>query len=363
MKNGLTNHINLSVLRLLGVAGFFKMQGSTLTPKNQFTGFHTNLSMKANGHLMEAVNTNFLTFSDEKLQPGTAVWRNDQQRSSSPKCDASQAVLLLPIEGGDRSITLSLGEKRGEKNTETSPRREARRQVGRRRSFLHTLWAPGPVPRATWAAEKSMTPPRSAVPGRLCRQKRKSFRKASSPGSAASVAIEPTAAAIFPMSRPVSSDPEADFRAPGSDRFFRGRDLKALGSLNLNMAASAARGVLSMRANVGRPVAFVRKIPWTAASSELEMKQGRKFQVQAIQGSLAFCRALKSAWQLNQETEFALEQAREQKEISFAVSCLGMPLEFWGTCSIQVSRLSESKGLLLGNSKIYDFAGTPQLQF
>lgn len=77
MKNGLTNHINLSVLRLLGVAGFFKMQGSTLTPKNQFTGFHTNLSMKANGHLMEAVNTNFLTFSDEKLQPGTAVWRND----------------------------------------------------------------------------------------------------------------------------------------------------------------------------------------------------------------------------------------------------------------------------------------------
>ncbi|XP_047651536.1 SRA stem-loop-interacting RNA-binding protein, mitochondrial [Phacochoerus africanus] len=35
------------------------------------------------------------------------------------------------------------------------------------------------------------------------------------------------------------------------------------------MAASAARGVLSLRANVGRPVAFVRKIPWTAASNEL----------------------------------------------------------------------------------------------
>ncbi|XP_055394739.1 SRA stem-loop-interacting RNA-binding protein, mitochondrial isoform X3 [Bubalus kerabau] len=35
------------------------------------------------------------------------------------------------------------------------------------------------------------------------------------------------------------------------------------------MAASAARGAMSLRTNIGRPVAFVRKIPWTAASSEL----------------------------------------------------------------------------------------------
>uniref|UniRef100_A0A5F5PJ08 SRA stem-loop-interacting RNA-binding protein, mitochondrial n=1 Tax=Equus caballus TaxID=9796 RepID=A0A5F5PJ08_HORSE len=35
------------------------------------------------------------------------------------------------------------------------------------------------------------------------------------------------------------------------------------------MAASAVRGAVALRTSVGRPVAFVRKIPWTAASSEL----------------------------------------------------------------------------------------------
>uniref|UniRef100_A0A8B9XPD0 SRA stem-loop-interacting RNA-binding protein, mitochondrial n=1 Tax=Bos mutus grunniens TaxID=30521 RepID=A0A8B9XPD0_BOSMU len=35
------------------------------------------------------------------------------------------------------------------------------------------------------------------------------------------------------------------------------------------MAAPAARGAMALRTNIGRPVAFVRKIPWTAASSEL----------------------------------------------------------------------------------------------
>ncbi|XP_008055251.1 SRA stem-loop-interacting RNA-binding protein, mitochondrial-like, partial [Carlito syrichta] len=35
------------------------------------------------------------------------------------------------------------------------------------------------------------------------------------------------------------------------------------------MAALAARGTVAMRANINRHVAFVRKIPWTAASSEL----------------------------------------------------------------------------------------------
>ncbi|KAM5272667.1 SRA stem-loop-interacting RNA-binding protein, mitochondrial [Ctenodactylus gundi] len=35
------------------------------------------------------------------------------------------------------------------------------------------------------------------------------------------------------------------------------------------MAASAVKGALALRRNVGLPVAFVRKIPWTAASSEL----------------------------------------------------------------------------------------------
>ncbi|XP_044085844.1 SRA stem-loop-interacting RNA-binding protein, mitochondrial [Neovison vison] len=35
------------------------------------------------------------------------------------------------------------------------------------------------------------------------------------------------------------------------------------------MAASAVRGAAALRTSVSRPVAFVRKIPWTAASSEL----------------------------------------------------------------------------------------------
>ncbi|XP_002926397.2 SRA stem-loop-interacting RNA-binding protein, mitochondrial [Ailuropoda melanoleuca] len=35
------------------------------------------------------------------------------------------------------------------------------------------------------------------------------------------------------------------------------------------MAASAVRGAVALRASIRRPVAFVRKIPWTAASSEL----------------------------------------------------------------------------------------------
>ncbi|XP_072695617.1 SRA stem-loop-interacting RNA-binding protein, mitochondrial [Canis lupus baileyi] len=35
------------------------------------------------------------------------------------------------------------------------------------------------------------------------------------------------------------------------------------------MAASAARGAVVLRTRIGRRVAFVRKIPWTAASSEL----------------------------------------------------------------------------------------------
>ncbi|XP_047395044.1 SRA stem-loop-interacting RNA-binding protein, mitochondrial [Sciurus carolinensis] len=35
------------------------------------------------------------------------------------------------------------------------------------------------------------------------------------------------------------------------------------------MAASAAKGAVALRTSIGRPVAFVRKIPWTAASSEL----------------------------------------------------------------------------------------------
>ncbi|XP_027428010.1 SRA stem-loop-interacting RNA-binding protein, mitochondrial isoform X1 [Callorhinus ursinus] len=35
------------------------------------------------------------------------------------------------------------------------------------------------------------------------------------------------------------------------------------------MAASAVRGAVALRTSVSRPVAFVRKIPWTAASSEL----------------------------------------------------------------------------------------------
>ncbi|XP_073854064.1 SRA stem-loop-interacting RNA-binding protein, mitochondrial isoform X2 [Macaca fascicularis] len=34
------------------------------------------------------------------------------------------------------------------------------------------------------------------------------------------------------------------------------------------MAASAARGAVALRRNIDRPVAFVRKIPWTAASRQ-----------------------------------------------------------------------------------------------
>ncbi|KAB1278361.1 SRA stem-loop-interacting RNA-binding protein; mitochondrial [Camelus dromedarius] len=30
------------------------------------------------------------------------------------------------------------------------------------------------------------------------------------------------------------------------------------------MAASGVRGAMALRTNIGRPVAFVRKIPWTA---------------------------------------------------------------------------------------------------
>ncbi|XP_025247434.1 SRA stem-loop-interacting RNA-binding protein, mitochondrial isoform X1 [Theropithecus gelada] len=36
------------------------------------------------------------------------------------------------------------------------------------------------------------------------------------------------------------------------------------------MAASVARGAVALRRNIDRPVAFVRKIPWTAASSQLK---------------------------------------------------------------------------------------------
>ncbi|XP_055123681.1 SRA stem-loop-interacting RNA-binding protein, mitochondrial-like [Symphalangus syndactylus] len=36
------------------------------------------------------------------------------------------------------------------------------------------------------------------------------------------------------------------------------------------MAASAARGVVALRRNINRPVVFVRRIPWTAASSQLK---------------------------------------------------------------------------------------------
>ncbi|XP_042548474.1 SRA stem-loop-interacting RNA-binding protein, mitochondrial [Dipodomys merriami] len=35
------------------------------------------------------------------------------------------------------------------------------------------------------------------------------------------------------------------------------------------MSASAVRGAAALRATLGRPVAFVRKIPWTAAANEL----------------------------------------------------------------------------------------------
>uniref|UniRef100_A0A2K6LJX3 RRM domain-containing protein n=1 Tax=Rhinopithecus bieti TaxID=61621 RepID=A0A2K6LJX3_RHIBE len=36
------------------------------------------------------------------------------------------------------------------------------------------------------------------------------------------------------------------------------------------MAASAARGAVALRRNIDQSVAFVRKIPWTAASSQLK---------------------------------------------------------------------------------------------
>ncbi|XP_040831167.1 SRA stem-loop-interacting RNA-binding protein, mitochondrial isoform X1 [Ochotona curzoniae] len=35
------------------------------------------------------------------------------------------------------------------------------------------------------------------------------------------------------------------------------------------MAASAVKGAMGLRTSISRPVAFVRKIPWTAASSAL----------------------------------------------------------------------------------------------
>ncbi|EDL81655.1 rCG20695, isoform CRA_c [Rattus norvegicus] len=35
------------------------------------------------------------------------------------------------------------------------------------------------------------------------------------------------------------------------------------------MAASAVKGLTALRSRTGRPIAFIRKIPWTAASSEL----------------------------------------------------------------------------------------------
>ena len=34
-------------------------------------------------------------------------------------------------------------------------------------------------------------------------------------------------------------------------------------------AASAIKGLSALRSSTGRPIAFVRKIPWTAAASEL----------------------------------------------------------------------------------------------
>ncbi|KAM5337604.1 SRA stem-loop-interacting RNA-binding protein, mitochondrial [Glossophaga mutica] len=40
-------------------------------------------------------------------------------------------------------------------------------------------------------------------------------------------------------------------------------------SLDLKMAASVVRTATALRTSSSRPVAFVRKIPWTAASSEL----------------------------------------------------------------------------------------------
>ncbi|XP_004698795.1 SRA stem-loop-interacting RNA-binding protein, mitochondrial [Echinops telfairi] len=36
------------------------------------------------------------------------------------------------------------------------------------------------------------------------------------------------------------------------------------------MAASAARSAAALRTSLSRPIAFVRKVPWTAASGELK---------------------------------------------------------------------------------------------
>ncbi|XP_055448770.1 SRA stem-loop-interacting RNA-binding protein, mitochondrial [Psammomys obesus] len=35
------------------------------------------------------------------------------------------------------------------------------------------------------------------------------------------------------------------------------------------MAVSTVRAMMALRSSAGRPIAFIRKIPWTAASSEL----------------------------------------------------------------------------------------------
>uniref|UniRef100_A0A2K6REE1 RRM domain-containing protein n=1 Tax=Rhinopithecus roxellana TaxID=61622 RepID=A0A2K6REE1_RHIRO len=43
------------------------------------------------------------------------------------------------------------------------------------------------------------------------------------------------------------------------------------------MVASAARGAVALRRNIDWPVAFVRKIPWTAASSQLKEYFGTGF--------------------------------------------------------------------------------------
>ncbi|KAF3830968.1 hypothetical protein GH733_002206 [Mirounga leonina] len=65
-----------------------------------------------------------------------------------------------------------------------------------------------------------------------------------------------------------SSDPEADC-VPQIRRSLPGSRPQVTEPLDLKMAASAVRGAVALRTSVSRPVAFVRKIPWTAASSEL----------------------------------------------------------------------------------------------
>ncbi|GAB1297676.1 SRA stem-loop-interacting RNA-binding protein, mitochondrial [Apodemus speciosus] len=42
-----------------------------------------------------------------------------------------------------------------------------------------------------------------------------------------------------------------------------------LESFSFKMAASAVKGLTALRSGTRRPIAFIRKIPWTAASSEL----------------------------------------------------------------------------------------------